>query len=282
MMENKKNKYFNILIGLIVVVALVAISYFVYRIFSISPDQEPNVITENDIIKMGMDKFELLSSKTNIYDNKPIFFTNEDLNINNISNQDILNIAYSRMSQEDKNGVGEVKDYCFDKSLDLYTDDCYKETFDKSLLQEQIKYFFSGDIKYNFENFNTSGNLLCTINNDTYTCTLNKNPFYNDYILTVRMFDSVKKNGDYLEVYSYLITIVRKPINNKESGIYSDANSTNKIDDITFFDENVNDNLNKDNYKKLINKYKDKATKYKSTFKSFEEDYVWVSTEIVK
>ena len=92
-------------------------------------------------------------------------------------------------------------------------------------------------------------------------------------------FDSAKQNGDELEVYSYLLTIRKNPSNNLDKGIYSNASATNKIDDLT---TEVSDTITQEFIDNMVNKYKDKITKYKSVFKIVNSNYLWQKTEVIK
>jgi len=280
----KKNIIFNIITTIITIIIIIGLIFFVYNNFlkinSVNIDNISN-LSSGDVYTLGKNKYSSLVNKNNIYTNGNIFFKNSNVDINNISNQDILYIAYSNLSLEDKNISGSASDDCF-LNNNVYTKETYPSTcsiekFDKKILEEQVNNFFSSNIKVEYTDFRPSASQICYLE-DTYTCYLSsENVDFQNY-LTLTSYSSAELEDNKLFVYSYLITIRKVGM---ESGIYSDANASNKIDDISSYYNITNDYITDDNTAKLINNYKDKISKYKSTFVLENNNYVWYSTEKV-
>ena len=88
-------------------------------------------------------------------------------------------------------------------------------------------------------------------------------------------YDKTEMKDDYIYVYTKGVFV------DKEKGIYSDPELTNLIADKSQVNE---DWFNADNINEIImNKYQDKAGKFKLTFKQdSDNNWAWISTELVK
>ena len=281
----KDNKVGNIIITLIVLAVIVAAVYCGYK-FLFNVDENSSNLNPVKIEDVGKEKFSFLYSKHNVYNNDFIFFKNNDVNINNIDNQDVLMTLYTMLSKEDKNRSGEANNECFlDKgnyTKDNYPSTCYKETFDKSILEEQFNNYFSPNLKVKYTNFLSSGNQECYIDNSTYNCYLKRNNVSIREYVTVMDYDYSILNDDKLEIYSYLLTIRSSKYNNYLEGIYSDSEATKYIDNLSYYNTELNGIIDSSTTKRIIEKYRSKISKYKSTFIKNNKNYVWVSTELVK
>lgn len=282
-MEEEKNKGLNFISFIIALIIILIIIYFAYYSFNNVNVNNKTKLSDKEIQDLVSKKYDFLYSKRNIETNDLIFLKDESVDINNIKDEKVLYIAYLMLSKEDKTSIGQYSSDC-DLSKGKYTKEnyptsCSKETFDKAILKEQITNNFSSDLKINYVDFNISSNQTCYINNNTYECYINSNPFsINDY-MTLVTYDSYEYNEDTLIIYTYLLTLVKKTTSRYEAGIYSDAKALNKIDDITYYEEQTNDVINSETTKLLIEHYKSQITKHKSTFVKENNNYVWKSSE---
>ena len=291
-MENKK---LNNIISVVLTLLIVGIAgFFIYKNFIqigsnrniniFSNKEEDKSLNDNDVIKKGLEKYNMLYSMNNINDNTFIFFKDEDVNANNISNQDKLHILYSLLSDDDKNKTGTYSENCFiSKGIytkDTYPDTCPKETFDKSLLEEKLRTNFDNSMSVTHEDFFATPSLQCFITDSVYTCYLNSTNYTIPEYTTFMKYDVSNQEDNKLLVYNYLLTVRRTPYDNYDKGIYSNASATNKIDDLPF---EIGDTKTQELTDKLITKYVSKITRYKSTFvKNSNNNYVWQSTEVEK
>lgn len=290
-MENKRlNNIISVILSIIIIGGL---GYIIYKNFieiggnyNTNPsnsNKESVKLNDGDIYKLGKEKYDILYSKNNYQNNNFIFFKDDEVNINNLTNQDKLYLLYSFLSDEDKNKSGEHNDSCnLNKgiyNINNYPENCYKETFDKNLLNEKLGNYFDNNMNVNYEDFYASTALKCIIDNSKYTCYLNTSDFTVPNYTTLIKYDSSKLNDNQLEVYNYLLTIRKFDINGYKKGIYSNSSATNKIDDLPY---EISDAISEELTTNLINQYIDKITKYKSTFIKYNNNYVWQKTEIVK
>lgn len=282
----KNEKLSTILLTIIILLIMGVLLFLGYKFFfnvdiSNSKDLAP-IKTE----EIGKEKYQFLYAKHSALNNEFIFFKNNDVNINNINNQDVLMVLYSMLSKDDKNINGEVNNDCYlDNNIynkDNYPSSCYNESFDKRVLEEQYKNYFSQSLKVNYTDFFSSGSQECFIFDNIYKCYLNRGNLTINNYLTLMDYDYAMMNNDDLEVYSYLLTIRDSYDKDYEMGIYSDSLATNRIDDLTYYNNEINGVIDSSNTKKIIEKYRSKITKYKSTFVKENKNYVWKSTEIVK
>lgn len=288
-MEDKKtSNIIGVIIALIIVGVLGFVIYKNFIEIGGNPNNNPTnedikQLSENELKKIGLERYNMLYSKTNYSNNSFIFFKDETVTIDNISNQDKLYILYSFLSDEDKNKTGTYDESCFlNKGIYTrltYPDKCPKESFDKSLLNEKLYTFFDNGMKVDFVDFFASSSNKCFINDSKYNCYLNTSNFTIPSYTIFAKYDSAKQNGDTIEVYSYLLTARKNASSGSEKGIYSNASATNKIDDLPF---EIGDTITPELTDKLINQYKDKITKYKSVFKIVNNNYLWQKTEIIK
>jgi len=295
--ENIDNKKLFNIIGVALALLIIGISGFlIYKSFiEISNNTSNNnnnnensesnnkEIKESDINKVGFEQYNILYSKNSYLNNTYIFFKDESVNLNNLSNQDKLYLLYSFVSTEDKNKTGTYSEDCFlSKGIytkDTYPDNCPKETFDKSILTEQINKHFGNDFKVDYTDFYASSSYQCFIKESKYTCLLNASDFKIMDYTTFMKYDSAKLENNILEITSYLLTARKYPVSNYTKGIYSNASATNKIDDLPF---EISNTITQELNDRLIEQYKDKITKYKSTFTKVRDNYLWEKTEIVK
>lgn len=288
----KENKTLNNVISIILVLVILgALGFFVYNNFiniGTGPNQTPtntgNTNSESkDINKIGFEKYNMLYSKKTYSDNTFIFFKDTNVTPSNISNQDKLYLSYSFLSDEDKNKTGVFNEECFlnngKYTKNDYPSTCAQEKFDKNLLSERIKSNFDSSMTVDFIDFYSTSSNVCFIDNNTYTCYLNKSDYKIMDYTTFMKYEESKLEGDKLEVYNYLLTVRKYPNAIYTKGVYSNASATNKIDDLPF---EIGDTINQELTDKLINQYKDKITKYKSTFAKENNNYVWQKTEIIK
>ena len=288
-MENKGvTNAISVVIALLIVGV---VGFVVYKCF-IEIGGNPNTnttggsvkqLSDGELRRVGLEKYNLLYSKTNYFDNSFIFFQDEEVNINNLKNQDKLFVLYSLLSDEDKNKTGQYEENCFlNKGVYTrmtYPDSCSKESFDKSVLTEKLYNYFDNNMAVVFEDFFSSSSSKCFFSEPVYNCYLSTSEYSIKNYKTLMKFDSAKQNGDELEVYSYLLTIRKNPGNNFDKGIYSNASATKKIDDLTI---EVSDTITQEFIDDLVNKYKDKITRYKSVFKIVNSNYLWEKTVIEK
>ena len=293
MNKPKSNIFLNIVYFLIAFLIIFLISFLIYENLikiknPISGDNTSTALTETQIDTLGKDKFTWMNSALKKNNNYPVFFTNNSLDVNNFDNSDALVIAYDALTNDDKNETGTTDSTCFkdasgaNTTIDTYPTNCYKETFDKSLLKEQIDKTFSNTLNIDYTNFIPSGSKSCVVNDANYTCFLNMSGIDIASILIVTGYDHSEFVNNNLIVYSKLLTVKRElDIYPKDvQGIYSDLDGNNKIDDLTYYDNVTSGGLSQESKASLINKYKDSITTYKSTFtKSTSGDYVWLSTE---
>ena len=291
--NNKKN--YNV-IGVLLAFLIIGVSGFIiYKNFieigsnleqkptnnSNSSNKSPK--KEEDINKIGFEKYNMLYSKNTYTDNTFIFFRDKDVDVNNISNQDKLFLLYSFLSSEDKNKTGSYSEDCFlNKGLynkNNYPDSCSKETFDKEILAERLKTNFDNNMTVDYKDFFATSSNQCFINNSTYTCYLNASNYQIMPYTTFMKYEETKQVDDKLEIYNYLLTVRKFASSNYSKGVYSNSSATNKIDDLPF---EIGDTITQELTDKLINQYRDKITKYKSTFIKVNNDYLWQKTEIIK
>ena len=278
-MEEQHNNMFSFAIAIVVVLVCV---FFLSYSFQMKNNNYNKSLNKNDLNKLAQEKFTSISNKRDLASNELIFFNENSLDINNISKENILYIAYTLISKEDTIKSGEVLDECFGLDKDNYPEKCYLEVIDKNLLDEQIRNYFSSNINVSYNEFNISANQTCYFKDNIYNCYLNRNPVtINDYKV-VNVYDSYEYNDNKLEVYSYLLTIRDTNSKLKEDGIFSDSKATKLIDNLDYYTNTLNKQITGDNAKKLVDHYKDDISKYKSTFVKENDNYVWLSTEKVK
>ena len=293
MNKPKSNIFLNIVYFLIAFLIIFLISFLVYDNLikiknPITSDNTSNALTETQIDTLGKDKFTWMNSALKKSNNYPVFFTNNSLDVNNFDNSDALVIAYDALTNDDKNETGTTDSSCFkdatgaNTTINNYPTNCYKETFDKSLLKEQIDKTFTSTLNINYTDFIPSGSKSCVTSDANYTCFLNMSGIDIASLLIVTGYDHSEYVNNNLIVYSKLLTVKRElDIYPKDiQGIYSDLDGNNKIDDLTYYDNVTSGGLSLESKASLITKYKDSITTYKSTFtKNIAGDYVWLSTE---
>src|SRR5574344_3122115 len=156
-MTTKKFSFLNIIYFLIAFLILFLAGYIIYdnfiKIDSVTINPTNETLTQDQIEIMGKGKFNWLNSQLKVENNSNIFFTNVNLDATNFTNNDILTIAYNNMETDDRNGTGNTDNSCFNKSISDYPENCYKETFDKSVMQEQIDKYFSSTLSVTYANF---------------------------------------------------------------------------------------------------------------------------------
>ena len=271
--KKEVSKSIKILKKVIALLIVCVVLYFVYINFIVVKDNIPKEgnIGTSEIEELAKQKFSLFSSKHNVNNNDSLIFTNKDLDVNSMDNKDILYFAYSMMSLEDK----DVDKECDGKK------DCYKETFDKKVLEEQVKNYFNiNDVKH--EDFNATSSLKCTLNNEKYECVLGNTNYGISPYNTITNYVSSKLSGEKLIVRSSLLTIRRNKDNDYTEGIYMDSKATKKIDDLNYFLGNLQGLINTDTSEKLGKKYDKEITHYETTYVLKNKNYVWQSTKIVK
>ena len=284
--EAKEKLGRKILSSIIALVIIGAAIIYVYKYVLIDENNNQNKeLTSVEVDKIGKEKFDIINSKHRLSDNGLIFFTNNTISNKTISNEDILYVSYTMMSLEDKNKSGEVKEECFldnnKYNQDNYPITCSKETFDKDILGEQVNNLF-GNINVNYSDFRPSASQKCFLKGDTYNCYLDRSSMSVLKYFTVSNYAYTTYEEGKLYIYSYLLTFRKNDTSDYEAGIYSDSNATNKIDDLNYYLNELHDNLNSETSTKLIEKYRNSITMYKSTFEKYNNNYVWVSTEIEK
>ena len=281
--EEDLGKY-NFICFAIALVIIVAIVAFLISSFDRTNKSYRRELSTSDISKLALDKYNSINNVRNLENNELIFFNDMFIDVNTISNEDVLYIAYSLLSKEDKKISGTIDDKCYlsnEVSIDNYPSDCYLEVINKSLLEEQIRNYFSSSINISYNTFNISSNQTCYLIENDYKCYLNRNSAsVNDYY-HIGEYDSYELENDYLVVYSYLLTVRKKDDAIYKEGIYSDSKATKYIDNLVFFQTNTNRTFDSDTSKKLIDNYKDKISKYKSIFVKENNNYVWLSTQLV-
>ena len=279
----KSNTLTNVIVSIISLLALGIIFYIIYINFIKvnNVDIKGSELSAEDVYKLGKEKYDFISSKKSSYDDSLILYKASNVDIYNIDNKDLLLIAYSSLSKEDKNIKGTSLNECFlnnkKYTYDTYPDTCQSESFDKNILQEQITNHFDSKTKIKFEEFNPSGSMTCVFNNK-YKCYLNQNDVKLQDHLTLTYYSSSELNNNRLSVYSYVLSI-RKVGSN--TGIFSDVLGINKIDSYENYMSLTKDILDSQNTEKLFEKYKDKLIKYRATFLLENNNFVFYSNEIV-
>ena len=280
---NKSSNFVNIITFIIAIALIAYLAYFGYNKFIKINDVKQNNgdLQSSDVYSLGKEKYTFISSKRDEYDNSLIFYKDVNLNINNIGNKDILNVAYSNLSKEDKNVNGSASYDCFlnngTYTLDNYPDSCQSESFDKSVLEEQVINIFSRNINVEYTNFNPTGSMSCYFDN-SYKCYLNQNEVNTEKFLTLTSYAYAEYLNDRLFVYSYLLAV---KIYGSDAGIYSDIKATDKIDSYENYLSLTNGVITDETTSKLVDKYKDKISKYKAIFINENGKYVFYSNEKV-
>ena len=275
------NGILSFMIALVLVFALIAFLIFNFN----NTNREFSKDDNKDKTKLALDKYSSISSKRDVLTNELIFFRDSKVDINNIEADKVLYVAYSNLSTEDRVVKGSVSEECyFSDSVNAsnYPNDCFIEVIDKGLLEEQIRNYFSSKVNISYNNFAISSNQICYLEGNIYNCYLDKStPDMINYN-PISKYDSYEIDGDNLIVYSYLLTIRDAYDKTYETGIYSDSKATNKIDDLTYYENELNKIITQDTIAKLIDNYKDKISKYKTVFVKDNNNYVWYSTELIK
>ena len=268
----------SILSFIIALLIVSCIFYFVYiKFIKINKPESNNynvnsIIDDDDIDALGKEKYAWLSSQKNVIDDSLVFFKDKSVYLNTINFQDVLMIAYRMADTNDRNPNSSCNDA-----------ECVYETFSKNVLKEQVDKSFSSKLNINFKDFRATGSLLCTLNSDTYSCKKDDAELKIDPLFIIPGYLYSRINGGKLVVYSTFISVKREMdiYSKDEQGIYGGTNLSNKIDDLSFYNE-FKDNLTNDNMQKIVDKYKDKLPIYKSTFVLENNNYVWEKTEIDK
>lgn len=289
--EPKKKYKWAILYFILAMLIVITVGYFIYNNFvkiknpleeTIEPNSNTNV---SEIISLGKDKFEWMNAQVKRETNNPVFFTDSNLDTSNILSEDVLDILYNALASEDKNSSGTTDDSCFKSSatdVSTYPSTCYQERFDKNLLQDQANSLFASTLKVNYSNFLPTGSKACYLNNTTYTCVLKMNSINIGSVLVITGFDHAEYQDNNLIVYSKLLTVKRTLdiYPSDVQGIYTDITASKKIDNITYYNEVTANGLDSDARTKLINKYQDSISTYKSTFvRNSDGSFVWNKTE---
>ena len=274
--SEKNSALVSFMIAFVIVVAL--IGFLIYGFDKKNRNYNVALDTK-DLNKLAYDRFTSISSKRNILTNELIFFKDSKVDISNINKNDILYVAYTMLSKEDTTKSGEILDSCYNVK-DNYPNECYLEVIDKNVLDEQINNYFSNDIKIDYNDFKISSNQTCYFKDNIYNCYLTKNEVNINNIITVNIYDSFEYSDDKLIVYSYLLTIRDRANKDFSEGVYSDVNASKLIDDLSYYDNEINKRINQDTSSKIVEYYKDKISKYKSVFVRENDNYVWLSTEL--
>ena len=283
--DNGNKNYYNIISFLIAIFVVLGIIFFLSDSFDRQNQSYDRKVDITNIDKLAEEKYYSVSSNRELGTNSLIFFNDKNIDINTISSEDVLYVAYTLLNQEDRVTSGETLDECYingKNDIENYPSKCYLETINKSLLDEQIRNYFSNNIKITYTDFKISSNQTCYYNNNTYKCYLNKSDSTIDNYRTISKYDSYDYVEDKLIVYSYLLTIRDSYDKDYEHGIYMDSKATRRIDTLDYFENELNKTVNQENIAKLINRYKDKASKYKTVFVKENNNFVWYSTEKVK
>ena len=268
---SKSAKIIKLTIAFLIVCMLL---YFLYINFIQIKDNglKDGNYSQSQIEDIAKQKFALFNSKHNVDSNKLMFYTDNDLDMKSISNKDILYFAYTMLSLEDKN---------VNKDCNNNEKNCYLETFDTKVLDEQIyNYFDVSEIHH--EDFMGSSALFCKLNNNKYDCSLeNSNYDISNYNI-LSTYLSSRLDGDKLIIKSALLTIRRNNDKNYSEGIYSDVNATKKIDNLSYFLNDLNGLINNETTSLLSKKYENEITQYETVFVLKNKNYVWQSTKRIK
>ena len=277
--DTREEQHNNLLSFAIAFVVVLVCVFFLSYSFNMKNLNINKTLNSSDLNKLAKEKFTSISSKRDLATNELIFFNENNIDINNISKENMLYIAYTLISKEDTLKTGEVLDDCFEENKDNYPEKCYLEVIDKNLLDEQIRNYFSSNISISYNDFNISANQTCYFKDNIYNCYLNRNNVtINDYKI-VNVYDSYEYEDNKLIVYSYLLTIRDNGNKLKEDGIYSDSKATNLIDNLDYYNNTLNKQISGDNANKIVEHYKDQISKYKTIFVKENDNFVWLSTE---
>lgn len=311
-MEVKEEKFSPVLITIMLVLGLCVIGFTIWYVVNYSKGKE-------DVIPESQSKIEEIKKENNITDAQAKaysdlvtidgsygFYFNKNVNIDEISDYDMIIYALNNYVKENKISL-ENDLTCLNFDLDY----CKNVTF-PTVKSEKIE-------SYVKNKFNTSRGFELTPNNvpDQFIdaeefviigihngyCNYNfdKKTYYFGTVATGGMsrkiytkLSKVEEDGDKLYFYDKAFVeekgqgyiSLMKYLPNKSSGDdneffsydtedtknYSEIKVVNK-DGTNYYDVDVN---------YVFNKYNDKFNTYKHTFKKVNSNYYWVSSEIVK
>ena len=204
-----------------------------------------------------------------------VFYSDEEINYDKLSNETKLCLAYTKVNDEDKEELKVDKakkgNTCSLKDSLVFATDNYEDKIctlsktNKNLVNENYKKMFGKSIE-NYDKFQLDNITVCYLNDDSYYCGLSE-----EYTYTIgaephtyrAIKDSFKKNDEII-IYDYFL----KVINNE---CYTSYVKDSKNDKCTKALEN-----NKNVEYKFLKKY---GTKYKHIFKKDNNVYHWVSSE---
>ncbi len=280
--NHNNTNFISFMISVAIVVCLV---FFLIYSFDRKNQAYDNSKGDIDISKLAEEKYYSISSKRELGTNRLIFFNENNIDISSINSEDVLYVAYTLLNQEDRVTKGEALDECYitnKSAINSYLDNCYMETINKSLLDEQIRNYFSNSINISYNDFKISSNQTCYFIDNNYKCYLIRSNTTIDNYRTLNKFDSYEYEDNKLIVYSYLLTIRDSYDKDYEQGIYMDSKAIKKIDNLSYFESEFNKAINQETTSRLIDYYKDKISKYKTTFVRENNNFVWYSTEKLK
>ncbi len=229
----------------------------------------------------------------NLYDSIPIL--NSDIEYKNayqsnkvtkdgIDNRLLLSIAFKKTENEikDTDKIG----WCPEENNEYK--DCEEiawYSFPSKLLQDKIKKLY--DTSVQDESFETYGGVGCKYFNNRYYYSYGGGSLYRVY--NIRKYEDDSYNEDYLYItdkYLYIKEGILESNNPDlfEREVYDSSDKTNLIEKVnTELVDTSTEEQSKEYEEKLLNKYEDKAKKYKHTFKKNQNDtYYWISSEPIE
>ena len=227
-------------------------------------------LSSQDINTLGANKYNWMLAQKDV-NGSYIFFNNKMIDINSISMENVLSIAYHSSDLKDRLLSGNCKDI----------NNCEVENFSKGILQEQIINNFSNKLKINYIDFKPTATYKCNLSGDYYTCDNDPVNINVKDVMTFGSFYNAEIVDNKLIVYSTVVAfkVSAGIYDDSEKGIYPGNNLNKRIDDLTEF-RKIETDLSHENITNLINKYKSKLPVYKSTFVLENNNYVWEKTEI--
>ncbi len=277
----KENKMLNIIVTIIMGILIIyAGGYTLYYVFLVPYEQAEEEINDEtinliNIANENLNKIPYIFNVNSAYSSNKMTYglLSKDLinsyMVNEITNTD----GYNKLTTPDFIEFSELN------CSDVNTTHCFAILVnDMELL---AKSYYGSSVMIDKSNFTFNGNQSnrCDIYNEYYFCTENINNLENYQKLS--KIETVKLNEEYIYIYETAAFI-----NNfsDENNILEIENVSNTPDMVQYVINNVKINYEGTNYNDaFINMYSSKLKLYKHTFLiQSEENYTWLSTEIVK
>ena len=302
-MENRKNNTWLIVLLILIILGLLGFICYdkfynkEFKIEHVDIKSNTNVAGENIIKLSGTEIANLgkaLFNKTSVmdYNSQLYFYKKNNLTYNDLSDSDRLSIAYSLIPNYFIKKNNKTAAYCHNVDYgtgeygyagkpDSPDKNCSLAMVSKDIFSDSYYNIFGQKTSVKYEEFNPLNDIFKVVvpENDILRLynTIVSGDVWNGLFTAVK-FDYAEMDGESLCVFSKLVAI------DDEKGVYSDSEYSNKIDNISSLGDNWFDSGNLDNLNNsIMNKYSDKAGKYKLVFnQDANGNWYWVSTELVK